>query len=94
MPMLDEFSNKASCSSLLTMLLLLHLVKCPTPTQRPLGSTSILTKVFGVENSMIVITKKWGESNESELQTVMIWEGGQMANMCKGWSQNQNAKHL
>jgi hypothetical protein len=50
--------------------------------------------VFGVENSMIVITKKWGESNESELQTVMIWEGGQMANMCKGWSQNQNAKHL
>jgi hypothetical protein len=70
--MLDEFSNKASCSSLLTMLLLLHLVKCPTPTQRPLGSTSILTKVFGVENSMIVITKKWGESNESELQTVMI----------------------
>jgi hypothetical protein len=72
MPMLDEVSNKGFCSSLLTMLLLLHLVKCPRPTQRPLGSTSILTKVFGIENSMIVITKKWGENNESELQAMMI----------------------
>ncbi len=48
----------------------------------------------GVQNSMIVITKKWGESNESELQAMMIWKGGQMANMFKGWPQNQNAKHL
>jgi hypothetical protein len=62
--------------------------------KRPLGSTSILTKVCGVQNSMIVITKKWGESNESELQAMMIWKGGQMANMFKGWPQNQNAKHL
>ncbi len=54
----------------------------------------LLTKVFGVENSMIVITKKMGGNNESELQAMMIWEGGQMANMCKVWSQNQNAKHL
>ncbi len=94
MPMLNEFSNKASCYSLPTMLLLLHLVKCPTPTQRPLDSTFIQTKMFGVENFVIIITKKWGESNESELQAMMIWEGGQMANMCEGWSQNQNAKHL
>jgi hypothetical protein len=50
--------------------------------------------MFGVENFVIIITKKWGESNESELQAMMIWEGGQMANMCEGWSQNQNAKHL
>jgi hypothetical protein len=40
--------------------------------------------VFGIENSMIVITKKWGENNESELQAMMIWEGGQMANMWRG----------
>jgi hypothetical protein len=67
MPMLNEISNKAFCSNLLTMLLLLlHLVKCPTPAQGPLGSTFILKKMFEIENSILVITKKWGENNESE----------------------------
>jgi hypothetical protein len=54
------------------LLLLLHLVKCPTPTQGPLGSTSILTKMFEIENFILVITKKWGENNENELQVMMI----------------------
>jgi hypothetical protein len=36
-----------------TMLLLLHLAKCPT-TQRELGSAYTLALVFGVEDSMVV----------------------------------------
>jgi hypothetical protein len=64
MPMLDKASNKASneasYSNLFTMLLQLQPFKRPTPTQRSLSLVSIL-KVFGIENSMIVIPKKWGE---------------------------------
>jgi len=64
MPMLDKASNKAShgasYSNLFTMLLQLHPIKCPTPTQRSLSLVSIL-KVFGIENSMIVVPKKCGE---------------------------------
>jgi hypothetical protein len=63
MPMLDKASNKASSgasySNLFTVLLQLHPIKRPTPTQRSLSLVSIL-KVFGIENSMIVVSKKWG----------------------------------
>jgi hypothetical protein len=53
-------SNGASYSNLFTMLLQLHPIKRSTPTQRSLSLVSIL-KVFGIENSMIVVPKKWGE---------------------------------
>jgi hypothetical protein len=35
-----------------------HLAKHLAPTQRPLGSTYIVAKVFGVEDSMMTIEKK------------------------------------
>ncbi len=52
-----------------------HLAKHLAPTQRPLGSTYIVAKVFGVEDSMMTIEKKEGggeDSSESELQIAMI----------------------
>ncbi len=55
MPILDEGLDGVSCSNLFTMLLLLHPTKCPTPTQRSLGLTSMLTNVFGVEDLIRVV---------------------------------------
>jgi hypothetical protein len=58
MPTSDMASNKASYFGLFIMLVLLHLAKHLTPTQRPLGSTYIISKVFEVEDSVITIAKK------------------------------------
>jgi hypothetical protein len=58
MPTSHMASNKASSFGLFIMLLLLHLAKHLAPTQRPLGLPYIVTKVFGVEDSMIIVTKK------------------------------------
>jgi hypothetical protein len=46
---------------MLTMLLLLHHFKHLTPIERPLGLTFMLTKLFGFEDLMIVVAKKWRE---------------------------------
>ncbi len=59
MQTLHKTLDEMSCFSLFTMLLLLHDSKHLTPTQRPLGSTSMLTKLVGFEDSMIVVAKKW-----------------------------------
>jgi hypothetical protein len=39
-------------------MLLLHLTKRPTPTQRPLNLASMLMKNFRVENSMLFVVEK------------------------------------
>jgi hypothetical protein len=54
-------SNGASYSNFFIMLLLLHLTKDLEPTQRPLNSTSMLMKMFKVENSIIVVINNEGE---------------------------------
>jgi hypothetical protein len=53
-------SNGASYFSLFIMLLLLYLTKHLEPTQRPLNSTSMLMKMFRIEDSIIVVTKNGG----------------------------------
>jgi hypothetical protein len=62
--------NKASYLGPFKILLSQHLAKCPTPTHRSLGLVSMLMQMFGVENYMIVVSKKWGEEsidNESRV---------------------------
>jgi hypothetical protein len=58
MPTSNVASNEGSYFGLLIMLILLQLATHLAPTQRPLGSTYIITKVFEVEDSMITIAKK------------------------------------
>jgi hypothetical protein len=58
MPTSDMASNEASYFGLFITLVLLHLAKHLAPTQRPLGSTYIITKVFEVEDSTITKAKK------------------------------------
>jgi hypothetical protein len=67
-PTLNKTLDEMSCFSLFTMLLLLHHSKHLTPTQKPLGSTFMLTKLFRFEDSMIVVEEMvgWGD-NGSEL---------------------------
>ncbi len=66
-------SDGASYSEPFTMLLLLHPAKRPT-TQRALGSTCTLALVSGVEDSMVVGTKKWRGSVVRESPESMVWK--------------------
>jgi len=51
-------NTKASYFNFVTMMLLLHLTKRPTLTQRPLSLASMLMKIFRVEDSMLFVAKK------------------------------------
>ncbi len=52
--------------------------------------------MFGVEDFMIVVTKKWekGKKNESESWVMMIWKNEKMANMCGWWQWKWITNHL
>jgi hypothetical protein len=46
----------------------------------------MLMEMFGVENYMIVVAKKWVEENiDNESWIVMIWEGEKKTNAQRWW---------
>jgi hypothetical protein len=66
-------SDGASCSELFTLLLLLHLAKCPT-TQRALGSALHISIGFWSWRFHGSGTKKWQGNVVRESPKVLVWE--------------------